>query len=77
MWKSHFSNNPLIFKSSCYCFLQISLVNTRGPRLVEKKRLTAALQREKKEAEWKKHSSASSLISCGSEIVRLGGGCSA
>jgi len=37
VWKSHLSNNPLVFKSSYYLFLQISLVNARGPCLVENK----------------------------------------
>lgn len=82
VWKSHFSNNPLGFKSSCYWFLRISLVNTRGPRLVGKKKGWQQLCKGKRRLSGSSklvplHSSASSLIACGSEIVRLGVGCSA
>lgn len=36
VWKHHLSNNPLVFKSICYWFLQDLFMNKRGPRLVGK-----------------------------------------
>lgn len=50
--KATFFNNLSYSRAVVSCFLQICLVNTRGPRLVERKAHSSFAKRNR-EAEWK------------------------
>lgn len=61
--KATFSNNPLVFKSVCFWFLQVLLMNTRGPRLVETKQADSSFAKGKEEAGCKKQAGCAALCS--------------